>query len=130
MTCINANYQAASRTIRIPAQSPGHPISYAKLTMISGSLDPDIGIPDIEPDIEPDIGSWYSPISEYSISNPILNPISGIEYPIMISCLDVPISGPTRIWNRYDRVTCDPIIIIMGRYREKSNLDIGTSRMS
>ena len=45
--------------------------------MISGSFDPDIGIPDIEPDIEPDIGILYIPISGYPILIPILIPISG-----------------------------------------------------
>jgi hypothetical protein len=44
--------------------------------MISGSFDPDIGIPDIEPDIEPDIGIINMLIWEYPILNPILNPIS------------------------------------------------------
>ena len=44
-------------------------ISDIILTMILGSLDPDIGIPDIEPDIKTDIGSLYMLISGYRVFN-------------------------------------------------------------
>ncbi len=46
--------------------------------MISGSFDPDIGTPEIEPEIELDIGILNMSMSGYPILNPILNPISGI----------------------------------------------------
>ncbi len=49
-----------------------------QLFMISGSFDPDIGIPDIEPDIESDIGILNMLISGFPILNRILNLISVI----------------------------------------------------
>jgi hypothetical protein len=59
------HYNNASYTVitKVSAKHQGHEdsgapdiISYPIFTMISGSFDPDVGIPDIEPDIEPDIG--------------------------------------------------------------------------